>query len=81
MPPIGDHSFFELIFLKFQREKGHRGKANNFFQKTVQYSDFYICLCKKQSARRIYFLVRFWFILRVLVLKHVVIYGYWENMN
>ena len=27
MPPITEHSFFELFFLKFQREKGHRGKA------------------------------------------------------
>ena len=26
MPPITQHSFFEIIFLKFKREKGHRGK-------------------------------------------------------
>ena len=33
MPPISsfyEHSFFEIIFMKFQREKGHRGKAKFF---------------------------------------------------
>ena len=33
MPPISsfyEHSFFEIIFMKFQREKGHRGMAKFF---------------------------------------------------
>ena len=90
MPPITQHSFFEIIFLKFKREKGHRGKTKlsnilrDFFftmLKNIPFWAILICLCKKRSAHHIYFLVRFSFILVVLVLKHAGIYGCSENMN
>ena len=84
MPPISQHSFFEIFFLKFKREKGHRGKKKITISGKLKF--FYVrngvhTIYSSWCASCLYWLSWSWNILRFLAVERIWIWYHPWTVN